>query len=388
MNLNKRLYLNYTVGSERYIGSTFRSGTPSFNQLDIVNENSSNGRIRLMINTEENVIIENSQLYSKRVITAVAGVKGNIYNSNGDNDVLLQRDGATALTLKENNQVQFSGYVLVNNISTPTNTDLALRRSDTELIRLNSSNQIQLSGNLLVNTINSNGDNDVVIQRNGTPYLKLNGTTNRVETGSTSIGLDAFTVYLQHLKPKDYTSGDTVFYGNNSTDDNYIEYMRFDHDLESVEFDKPVKTNVIDTKTNTDLVINRNGNEFFRCEVFTDAQATTYNLIDVNAGTRFSAHHVYVGNIINRANGFDTVYTGSNAAGDGRVDYMKWSYSTQQIDLECPLDATGYDITGNIVNTGVSDKRLKTNIQDIDDANYSDCVKNVKLKTFEFKDNK
>ena len=143
-----------------------------------------------------------------------------------------------------------------------------------------------------------------------------------METGSTSIGLDAFTVYLQHLKPKDYTSGDTVFYGNNSTDDNYIEYMRFDHDLESVEFDKPVKTNVIDTKTNTDLVINRNGNEFFRCEVFTDAQATTYNLIDVNAGTRFSAHHVYVGNIINRANGFDTVYTGSNAAGDGRVDYM------------------------------------------------------------------
>ena len=67
---------------------------------------------------------------------------------------------------------------------------------------------------------------------------------------------------------------------------------------------------------------------------------------------------------------------------------MKWSYATQQLDLECPLDATGYDITGNIVNTGVSDKRLKTNIQDIDDANYSDCVKNVKLKTFEFKDKK
>ena len=64
MNLNKRLYLNDTVGSERYIVSTFRSGTPSFNQLDIVNENSSNGRIRLMIDTEENVIIENSQLYS------------------------------------------------------------------------------------------------------------------------------------------------------------------------------------------------------------------------------------------------------------------------------------------------------------------------------------
>ena len=72
MNLNKRLYLNDTVGSERYIGSSIRTGTPTFNQLDIVNENSSNGRIRLMIDTEENVIVENSAIifqksyYSKR----------------------------------------------------------------------------------------------------------------------------------------------------------------------------------------------------------------------------------------------------------------------------------------------------------------------------------
>ena len=81
MNLNKRLYLDDSASNKRNIVSTFRSGTPSFNQLDIVNENSSNGRIRLMIDTEENVIIENSHLYSKRVISAVAGVKGNIINT-------------------------------------------------------------------------------------------------------------------------------------------------------------------------------------------------------------------------------------------------------------------------------------------------------------------
>ena len=92
MNLNKRLYLNDTVGSERYIGSSIRTGTPTFNQLDIVNENSSNGRIRLMIDTEENVIVENSQLYSRRVITANAGVNSNTYNSNGDNSVNLQTE--------------------------------------------------------------------------------------------------------------------------------------------------------------------------------------------------------------------------------------------------------------------------------------------------------
>ena len=114
MNLNKRLYLNDTVGSERYIVSTFRSGTPSFNQLDIVNENSSNGRIRLMIDTEENVIIENSQLYSKRVITAVAGVNSNTYNSNGNNLVNLQQNGNTFISVQGgNNRVQVNRFLRV-----------------------------------------------------------------------------------------------------------------------------------------------------------------------------------------------------------------------------------------------------------------------------------
>ena len=66
-----------------------------------------------------------------------------------------------------------------------------------------------------------------------------------------------------------------------------------------------LKTNTINSNGDNDLVFQRDDDEFFRCEVFTDAQATTYNLIDVIAGTRFSAHHIYVGNIINRANGFD-----------------------------------------------------------------------------------
>ena len=114
MNLNKRLYLNDTVGSERYIGSSIRTGTPTFNQLDIVNENSSNGRIRLMIDTEENVIVENSQLYSKRVITAVAGVNSNTYNSNGNNVVNLQQNGNTFISLQGgNNRVQVNRFLRV-----------------------------------------------------------------------------------------------------------------------------------------------------------------------------------------------------------------------------------------------------------------------------------
>ena len=418
MNLNKRLYLNDTVGSERYIVSTFRSGTPSFNQLDIVNENSSNGRIRLMIDTEENVIIENSQLYSKRVITAVAGVKGNTYNSNGNNNVLFQRNDIEYLRFDttDDNIVCSKEIVAGNSIVVDTAKKLTMKPSletgvhifdirnlhpvvDNPMIRFRcgegggetiicemTNNGVSMARNILIgtayglktNTINSNGNNDLVFQRNGTPYLKLNGTTNRVETGSTSIGLDAFTVYLQHLKPKDYTSGDTVFYGNNSTDDNYTEYMRFDHDLEVVEFNKPIKTDVIDTKTNTDLVFKRNGTEFIKFQ----RDSTPTDLI-------IMAHSVVIDN--NRY-----LFT-NNIRHDTGTQLNLWSTNSirllsnannilevkpTQIDFNANV-VSAYSITAfDLIET--SDKRLKDNIEDVDE-DCSEIVKKVEVKTYNMK---
>ena len=148
-----------------------------------------------------------------------------------------------------------------------------------------------------------------------------------------------------------------------------------------------LRTNAIDTVNDSDLIFNRNDDEFLRCEVITEPDSTTYNLINVNVGTRISAHHVYVGNIVKRANGFDTVYTGSNAAGDGRVDYMRWNYLGQSVDFDAPIDNTGLAITGNITDTTVSDERLKTNIEDVDN-DFTSCIKNVKVKTFKYKDDK
>ena len=66
---------------------------------------------------------------------------------------------------------------------------------------------------------------------------------------------------------------------------------------------------------------------------------------------------------------------------------MKYLHATETLDFDCVIDNTSQNVIGNIINTAVSDNRLKTNIQNID-TNCSDCVKNVKLKTFEFKDKK
>ena len=90
----------------------------------------------------------------------------------------------------------------------------------------------------------------------------------------------------------------------------------------------------------------------------------------------------------NRTGDTDTEFRGAISGGlsSGKV-YMKYLHATETLDFDCVIDNTSQNIIGNIINTAVSDKRLKTNIQDID-ANYSECVKNVKLKTFEFKDEK
>ena len=52
-----------------------------------------------------------------------------------------------------------------------------------------------------------------------------------------------------------------------------------------------------------------------------------------------------------------------------------------------PITHTGLAITGNIIDTTVSDERLKTNIEDVG-TDFTSCIKNVKVKTFKYQDDK
>ena len=358
MNLNKRLYLNDTVGSERYIVSTVRTGTPSFNQLDIVNENSSNGRIRLMIDTEENVIIENSQLYSKRVITAVAGVNGNTYNSNGDNTVIFQQNGNTFIALQGStlNRVQINRFLRV--------------------VDGGNSTQAQFTNNSNGNYIEFRLGNHINAYASGTPVngntLHLNyyshgnimlGTT--LDTGEDPIPTISINKFSSDTGKAFEVAGDSQFSGDVVLD-----------------ADKSVKTNIIDTATDTDLIFKRNGVEYFRLDDLTGT-----DILNVANDKGVSASYVFGNRFWNRSFSFDTTFFGSNLAGDDRVEYMRWNYADQSLDFNAPIDNTNIAVIGNIVDTTVSDERLKTNVQDVE-SNYCDCVKNVKIKTFEYKDEK
>ena len=147
-----------------------------------------------------------------------------------------------------------------------------------------------------------------------------------------------------------------------------------------------VKTNTINSNGDNDLVFQRNGTEIFKCE--TSAGIDNNDILNITPiGGGMSASNIYCNSFKNRTLTSDTVFYGANSAGDNRIEYMKWNRTDQSLDFNAPIDNTNIAVIGNIVDTTVSDERLKTNIQDVE-SNYCDCIKNVKIKTFEYKDEK
>ena len=405
MKSTKVLYLDATSNLLRYITTRNDNGQDI---LELVNNKATNNQIRFTNNGSTSLIVDNSFLFSERQIQGNNGLKVDFIDTRTANaNFQFRRNNATALTLKENQQVQFSGYVLVNNISTPTNTDLALRRSDTELIRLNSSNQIQLSGDLLVNTINSNGDNDVVFKRNDIQFMALdkftedvNGTPTEIEAIILSKQLRANAqLRVNNLQINQFSSGvqyadirlenaDSVmrFYVGNGTSAN-LQMTNAGISLNRETTVGNIKTNFIDTTGNNDLTIRRNGTDVLNIFTYTPTNGPTI-IVDAQSDCGISSSWLFANTFANRSANTDTYFRGAISGGltSGKV-YMTYLHATETLDFDCDIDNTGRAVIGNIFDTTASDERLKTNIQDVE-TNYCDCVKNVKIKTFEYKDEK
>ena len=500
--------------------------------------NGSTSHLRLWVNGAIKQAITNTTIACKVNIDAEQGLtvftgkelKTNTINSHTNSDLLIQRDGSTAITLKADNVVQFSGYLNINNISTPDNTDLALRRSDEEFIRLYKdtstsaeaiicSKEIVASSGIKNNIFDSDGNNNVIFQRDGIEYFRLTTASEAdVVSLATGKGLSATLMYCNTYSTRVLTD-DTIFLGANTAGNGRTEYMRYNHTGESVDFPKSVKTNTINSNGNNTLNIQQNGNTFislfgntlnrvqvnrflrvvddggsnqaqfvnnsngnymeFRLGNHINAYASgtpvngntlhlnyyshgnvmlgtnqdtgadpiptiSINKFTSNTGNAFevqgnsvfsgtvstntlnsetgdlvfqrlgteilkcetsagidnndiinvtpsgggmSAVNVYCNSFKNRTLTSNTVFYGANLAGDNRIEYMKWNRTDQSLDFNAPIDNTNIAVIGNIVDTTVSDERLKTNIQDVE-SNYCDCVKNVKIKTFEYKDEK
>ena len=255
---------------------------------------------------------------------------------------------------------------------------------------------------LKTNTINSNGNNDLVISRYNIPFLTLDKFTedtvekeaiicskqlrangqfriNNLQINQITTGVDNYA----DVRLEDNKSRMRFFVG----DANNVNLQIIKTDtLNEILLNRNTKcsetfyTNEIDTYSDTDLVFSRNATEALRIRA-------SDNLILTSDTSYFSSPKVYSNEYLNRTSTYDTVFYGTNSTSDGRVEYMRWNRTEQSSDFNAPIDNTGIAITGNIIDTTVSDERLKTNIEDVD-TDFTSCIKNVKVKTFKYKDDK
>ena len=442
MKSTKVLYLDATSNLLRYITTRNDNGQDI---LELVNNKATNNQIRFTNNGSTSLIVDNSFLFSERQIQGNNGLKVDYIDTRTANaNFDFRRNNVSYITFNSDRINSNQALHLANSLTIDTAKKLTLKPSlesgvnifdirnlhpvaDNPMIRFRTgegggetivcemtNNGVSLQRNLIVgtayelktNAIDTVNDNDLLISRNNVQFMRLdkftedvNGTPTEREAIICSKQLRANAqLKVNNLQINQFSSGvqysdirlentDSVmrFYVGNGTSAN-LQMTNTGIDLRRETTIGSVKTNFIDTDGDNDLVIRRNGSGMIQCGSFTGG-GETYELIDVQAGSRFSSYHLYTNRLVNRTASFDTFFEGSNADGSGHVEYMRWNYTDQSLDFNAPIDNTNIAVIGNIVDTTVSDERLKKNVKDVE-SNYCNCIKNVKIKTFEYKDEK
>ena len=447
MKPNKFLYFDET-SKIRYIRSSARSSPSVQNHLDIINEDGSQGRIRLLIGsngsntTDEQFLVDNTIISCKRNLRAGAGLETNTIDTIGSANLSFQRGGTEYLRFDttDDNITCSKEIIAGNSIVVDTVKKLTMKPSleggvnifdirnlhpiaDNPMIRYRvgegggetivcemTNNAVSLQRNVIVgtayelrtNAIDTTTDNDLVFNRNNVPFLTLDKfTEDTVEKEAIicSKQLRANSnILVNNLQINQFSSGvqytdfrlhnaDSVmrFYVGNSTSVNF-QITNTGITLGRETTIGIVKTNTINSNGG-DLTIQRDGTDVLNIFTYSPTNGPSI-IVDAQSDCGISSSWLFANTFANRTGNTDTEFRGAISGGlsSGKV-FMKYLHATETLDFDCIIDNTSQNVIGNLINTAVSDKRLKTNIQDID-ANYSDCVKNVKLKTFEFKDKK
>ena len=368
MKLDKVFYLdNATIDRHRYIYA-FEQGATSVLGIGNQRDDGTNGQIRFINGTSgetTSLIIDKSFLYTPRQIQGNNGLKVDFIDTRTANaDFQFRRNGSTAITLKASNEVQFSGYLILNNISTPDNTDLALRRDDDEFMRLFKDGTTLEEAIICSKQLRANAQIRV----------------NNLQVNQFSSGVQFADFRLE--------DADSImrFYVGNSTSAN-LQMTNAGISLNRETTISSVKTNLINSNGDNDLTIRRNGTDVLNIFTYTPTNGPSI-IVDAQSDCGISSSWLFANTFANRSANTDTYFRGAISGGltSGKV-YMTYLHATETLDFDCSIDNTGRSVIGNILDTTVSDERLKTDIEDVD-TDFTSCIKNVKVKTFKYKDDK
>ena len=263
------------------------------------------------------------------------------------------------------------GQVLsVNSIINPVNNDVIVDAtlSNNTVFRANATEQMR---------INSNG-----VQFNNFVSLPVG---NNLSLGDSAVAeINASYRIFQIVNP-DPTGTFRIYIGDPVSFGNQVFWMS----NTGIVCRKPLEageltSNYINTVGDNDLVFARNGVEHFRLK---NSPNNLLDFTDVSPSAGISASRVYANALASRSPSLDTVFYGGNTAGDGRVEIFRYDRVGQQLDFNTVINNTGFGVIGNLIDTTVSDEKLKYDIDDFNEE-CTECVKNVKIKTFKYKDEK
>ena len=443
MKSTKVLYLDATSNLLRYITSRNDNGQDI---LELVNNKATNNQIRFTNNASTSLIVDNSFVYTPRQIQGDNGLKVDYIDTRTANaNFDFRRNNVSYITF-QSDRVDINQPLHLSDALTIDVADkLTMRPSleggvnifdirnlhpvaDNPMIRFRvgegggetivcemTNDAVSFQRNVIIgtayelrtNTIDTVNDSDLVFKRNDVQFMALdkftedvNGTPTELEAIICSKQLRANgNIRVNNLQINQFSSGvqytdfrlhnaDSVmrFYVGNSTSANF-QITNAGITLGREATISSVKTNLIDTNGDNDLTIRRNGTDVLNIFTYTPTNGPSI-IVDAQSDCGISSSWLFANTFANRSSNTDTYFRGAISGGltSGKV-YMTYLHATETLDFDCSIDNTGRSVIGNILDTTVSDERLKTDIEDVD-TDFTSCIKNVKVKTFKYKDDK
>ena len=269
----------------------------------------------------------------------------------------------------------------------------------TSYVNLKKDLTIENTVKLKTNTIDTNDDNNLVFNRNNVEYFRLTTDGSVDSVDFVKVLRANGQIRVNNLQINQFSSGvqyadfrlenaDSIvrFFVGNGTSANF-QITNVGISLSRETTISSVKTNTIDTNGDNDLTIRRNGTDVLNIFTYTPTNGPSI-IVDAQTDCGISSSWMFANVFANRTGNTDTEFRGAISGGlsSGKV-YMTYLHATETLDFDCSIDNTGRSVIGNILDTTVSDERLKTDIEDVD-TDFTSCIKHVKVKTFKYKDDK
>ena len=122
LNPNVLIYFDSATANRRYIRARHLSGAPGYTPLDIVNENTSLGRITFTMGSNEIVRVNNTEVLSLRNHRFSSGIEISVLDSYFQNtNMSFRRDGVDYMTFSTTDQIIFNKLIQFFNNSINVN---------------------------------------------------------------------------------------------------------------------------------------------------------------------------------------------------------------------------------------------------------------------------